>query len=670
MKTTVIVTIIISCILSLIVPDAFATLYNDQQNNISIKYPAEWTFDNFSVLEDSKKDKIVYFNYYEEGVFPKANIDELWTYEGGDISDVKHAQMLVHNIDNPDTENDENYAVKLFDSQYTECLWSHSQNQGATCDELVLLESKNMKINGKDAHQIKYSWTEKYTYCDYSESISYPSCSEKEFENISIITDIINKDKVLRINSFFRSDMSNFLEMDVHNIINSLEFLEKKSNDLKIPAWIKNNAGWWSEGVIKDATFIDGIQYMVDNLIITIPEQRNSNFLKVEPSQVYPPNHSRGISEVILSGKLKVERLGYDMTLEITRPDGQVDILRSKITNGNYELIYNVGIDHPVGKYSIVGKYPIGNIEIGPSSFNLKQNNDKDSVLIPIWVKNNADWWSKDIISDEEFISTMQFLVGEGIIVLDKNKTESHMIGNIESELLIYQSKLFTQKEPFSVLVIQATKNDVCSPQEKQNTKNYGQVTEYMLKKNLRDNPTEIIAVCMKLGDIKQSTYPLILKELEINRPNLIIAIGDIEANFESYYDFGAYGWWACLPVYDVGLTSFTTSCGINIIVVCECDGRYDDYHEGAIWTLSHEIAHYMLFEQNYSSAIFADNVHWVESQYQTCRENDSKEIECVKLYESFSGYDQDYDIMNIQYLKSNRNTIQDQISQEIHSLK
>jgi len=133
-----IVFIIISCILSLIVPDAFATLYNDQQNNISIKYPAEWTFDNFSVLEDSKKDKIVYFNYYEEGIFPKADIDELWTYEGGDISDVKHAEMLVHNIDNPDTENDENYAVKLFDSQYTECLWSHSQNQGATCDELVM----------------------------------------------------------------------------------------------------------------------------------------------------------------------------------------------------------------------------------------------------------------------------------------------------------------------------------------------------------------------------------------------------------------------------------------------------------------------------------------------------------------------------------------------------
>ena len=77
-----------------------------------------------------------------------------------------------------------------------------------------------------------------------------------------------------------------------------------------------------------------------------------------------------------------------------------------------------------------------------------------------------------------------------------------------------------------------------------------------------------------------------------------------------------------------------------------------------------------MLFEQNYSSAIFADNVHWVESSYQACRENNSKENECNKLYESFAGYDENYDIMNIQYLKNSRNIIQNQISQEIHSLK
>jgi len=667
-----IIVIIISCILPLILPDTYATLYNDQQNSFSMTYSSGWIPDKFSIIENDDDDGLVYFDYYEEGVFPKADIDELWTYEGGDISDIKHAGILVHDIHNPITDDDEKYGTMLFDLQNTECSKSNSQNQNTICNDLLLLENKKTIVNENNAYQIKYSWTEKYTFCDYSENIYRPNCYEKEFKNISIITDIINKDKVWRINSFFRSDMVDVMEIDIHNMINSLKFLEKTSSDLKIPSWIKNNAGWWADGSIDDTAFIQGIQFMIDNLVITIPEQKTSTFLKIEPSQVYLPDHSRGISEVILSGKIKVEekKTGYDVEFEVTRPDGQTDSLRAKVANGNYQLIYNIGIDHPVGKYSVVGKYPIGDLKIGPNSFNLKQKSDKNSVLIPIWIKNNAGWWSNDIISDNEFISTIQFLVNEDIIVLDKDKTQSYMAGNLESELVIYQSKLFTQKAPFSVLVIQATENETCTPQEKQHTKNYGQITEYMLKKNLRDNPTEVVAVCMKLGDIKESTYPLILKELEVNRPNVIIVVGDIEANFESYYDFGAYGWWACLPVYDVGLTSYTSSCGINIIVVCECDERYEDYHEGGIWTLSHEIAHYMLFEQNYSSAIFADNVHWVESKYQSCRDNNSKENECVNLYESFTGYNQNYDIMDIQYLKSSRNIIQNQISQEIHSLK
>ena len=670
LKSVFLIAIAVVCILPLILPDIHATLYNNQKIGFSMEYPLGWHFNDFLFIENNAENKIVYFDYYEEGVFPKADINELWTYEGGDISEIKHAGVLVQNIHNTITENDEDYGTKLFDLQYADCLMSHSEKQDATCNDLLLLEDKKITVNGNNAHQIKYSWTEKYTFCDYSDDISYPVCSEKTFDNISIITDIFTNDNIWRINSFFRSDMTDFIEMEVHDIIHSLKILEKTDSDLKIPSWVKNNAGWWADGVIEDTAFINGIQYMVDNLMITIPEQSTSNSLKVEPSQSYLPEHSRGISEVILSGKLKSEKYGYDVTLEITRPDGQIDTLRTKVTNGNYELIYRLSIDHPIGKYSVVGKYPIGDLEIGPNSFNLKQKNEKDLVLIPIWVKNNAGWWATNTISDNEFISTIQFLVNQDIIVLDKAKMNNHMVGNLDSELVIYQSKLLTQKEPFSVLVIQATNNDVCVPQEKQNTKNYGQITEYMLKKNLRDNPTEVIAVCMQLGDIKESTYPLILKELEVNRPNLIIVIGNIEANFESYYDMGAYGWWACLPVYDIGLTTYSSSCGINIIVVCECDGRYDDYHEGAIWTLSHEISHYMLFEQNYSSAIFADNVHWVESSYQTCRENNSKENECKKLYESFAGYDENYDIMDIQYLKNSRNIIQNQISQEIHSLK
>jgi len=39
-----------------------------------------------------------------------------------------------------------------------------------------------------------------------------------------------------------------------------------------IPAWIKNNAGWWSDGQIGDSDFVSGIQYLINQGIMTIPE--------------------------------------------------------------------------------------------------------------------------------------------------------------------------------------------------------------------------------------------------------------------------------------------------------------------------------------------------------------------------------------------------------------
>ena len=43
-----------------------------------------------------------------------------------------------------------------------------------------------------------------------------------------------------------------------------------KSNIVEIPEWIKNNAGWWAEGIIDDEAFVNGIQYLVKEKIIQI----------------------------------------------------------------------------------------------------------------------------------------------------------------------------------------------------------------------------------------------------------------------------------------------------------------------------------------------------------------------------------------------------------------
>ena len=61
---------------------------------------------------------------------------------------------------------------------------------------------------------------------------------------------------------------------------NSPEIFIKSSNsataDISVPTWIKNNAGWWADGTIDDNSFVQGIQFMIKENIISIPYLENS----------------------------------------------------------------------------------------------------------------------------------------------------------------------------------------------------------------------------------------------------------------------------------------------------------------------------------------------------------------------------------------------------------
>ena len=43
---------------------------------------------------------------------------------------------------------------------------------------------------------------------------------------------------------------------------------------LHVPIWIKNNAAWWSDGLIEDADFVAGIEYLIQSKIITIQDNQ------------------------------------------------------------------------------------------------------------------------------------------------------------------------------------------------------------------------------------------------------------------------------------------------------------------------------------------------------------------------------------------------------------
>jgi hypothetical protein len=44
----------------------------------------------------------------------------------------------------------------------------------------------------------------------------------------------------------------------------------------QVPDWIKNNAKWWASNQISDSDFIKGIEHLINENIITIPDSVKS----------------------------------------------------------------------------------------------------------------------------------------------------------------------------------------------------------------------------------------------------------------------------------------------------------------------------------------------------------------------------------------------------------
>ena len=59
------------------------------------------------------------------------------------------------------------------------------------------------------------------------------------------------------------------------------------SDSAGIPSWIKNNAGWWADGLIDDSSFILGMQHLIENNIVQIPYDDSTD---TEPSEDHVPS--------------------------------------------------------------------------------------------------------------------------------------------------------------------------------------------------------------------------------------------------------------------------------------------------------------------------------------------------------------------------------------------
>ena len=99
----------------------------------------------------------------------------------------------------------------------------------------------------------------------------------------NIVEFMIPKDVTGIVNLNFNNlDSNNLAKTTIPIVVNRV-----LQNNISIPDWIKNNAGWWSEDAIDDNTFIQGIKYLIENNIIVIPQtQQETMETKEIPSWI------------------------------------------------------------------------------------------------------------------------------------------------------------------------------------------------------------------------------------------------------------------------------------------------------------------------------------------------------------------------------------------------
>ena len=74
-----------------------------------------------------------------------------------------------------------------------------------------------------------------------------------------------------------------------------------ESSQKQIPDWVKNNAKWWAEGNIDDKTFVGGIQFMVAERIMPIPEIEQSIITNSEKIPEWIKNNADWWSQELIS---------------------------------------------------------------------------------------------------------------------------------------------------------------------------------------------------------------------------------------------------------------------------------------------------------------------------------------------------------------------------------
>jgi len=183
----------------------------------------------------------------------------------------------------------------------------------------------------------------------------------------------------------------------------------------KMPSQICDKSGTKlisTAGGSLDAKYHDARDDFGESSIFSLSSNKQPNqystFPELNKKKIILPLNDN-IEDLVLSGNMPNFRVGIPLTVILVHPDGVTQNFSASLTNnGDYRAIFSINENSLTGLYQI--RLSHNAIDVGAVSFTVLHPS------VPVWVKNNAKWWSIDAIPDSEFVDGLEDLIEKGII--------------------------------------------------------------------------------------------------------------------------------------------------------------------------------------------------------------------------------------------------------------
>ena len=262
--------------------------YDSNSKEIRYSMPFEWSKSNINqtsvvheelVIPKTFGDLLVSgFSMYLNGIKLSndiTTIDDFFS-DGRVVHFIIYQKELLNVFENGSNQDGMNFVIKP-DRDYVHL---SSVTENGQFRILVSMEPENLKSDSSARiifdvtdvflKNMPVSTTYDFSVTHNEKTIfgqSGTSTDSKDQHNIAEfmipkhVTGIVN----LNFNNLDGNDLA---KTTIPIVINRVS----NQNDISIPDWIRNNASWWSEEQIDDNTFIQGIEYLIKNDVIVIPQ--------------------------------------------------------------------------------------------------------------------------------------------------------------------------------------------------------------------------------------------------------------------------------------------------------------------------------------------------------------------------------------------------------------